>query len=239
MHEPLTNLRPVIFVQFARGTPRTEVWRGAARRRELPRRLRQDRASRSARTSIRPTPMRCSGRWPTAPTRSRTCTSCPIAAACRARNTGEQRRDSTMLIDATLKRPMPPLALPTREFMERRARIWEELGLSAAHAAGAVARLLARRLDRELGDLRAPRRGRRLGGDRPRDRCSASAAASRRKRRSGTSRRMRNENREFVPRRSARQPGLGQPCWTFPASSPACPEPDCWASTTSAAIAAR
>ena len=28
MHEPLTNLRPVIFVQFAHGTPRTEVWRG-------------------------------------------------------------------------------------------------------------------------------------------------------------------------------------------------------------------
>ena len=32
MHERLTNLRPVIFVQFAAGTPRTEVWRGAARR---------------------------------------------------------------------------------------------------------------------------------------------------------------------------------------------------------------
>ena len=28
MHEPLTNLRPVIFLQFAQGTPRTEVWRG-------------------------------------------------------------------------------------------------------------------------------------------------------------------------------------------------------------------
>ena len=28
MHEPLTNLRPVIFVQYAPGTPRTEVWRG-------------------------------------------------------------------------------------------------------------------------------------------------------------------------------------------------------------------
>ena len=27
MHEPLSNLRPVIFVQFARGTVRTEVWR--------------------------------------------------------------------------------------------------------------------------------------------------------------------------------------------------------------------
>ena len=28
MHEPLTNLRPVVFVQYAAGTPRTEVWRG-------------------------------------------------------------------------------------------------------------------------------------------------------------------------------------------------------------------
>src|SRR5476649_2636279 len=28
MHEPLTNLRKVIFLQFERGTPKTEVWRG-------------------------------------------------------------------------------------------------------------------------------------------------------------------------------------------------------------------
>ena len=28
MHEPLTNLRPVIFLQFEHGTPQTEVWRG-------------------------------------------------------------------------------------------------------------------------------------------------------------------------------------------------------------------
>ena len=28
MHERLTNLRPVIFLQFAEDTPRTEVWRG-------------------------------------------------------------------------------------------------------------------------------------------------------------------------------------------------------------------
>src|SRR6202158_1192023 len=28
MHEPLTNVRPVIFLNFARETPRTEVWRG-------------------------------------------------------------------------------------------------------------------------------------------------------------------------------------------------------------------
>src|SRR5258706_4253913 len=28
MHEPLTNVRPVIFLTFARETPRSEVWRG-------------------------------------------------------------------------------------------------------------------------------------------------------------------------------------------------------------------
>src|SRR5207248_4655934 len=28
MHEPLSNLRKVIFVQYAHGTPRSEVWRG-------------------------------------------------------------------------------------------------------------------------------------------------------------------------------------------------------------------
>lgn len=34
-----------------------------------------------------------------------------------------------MLVDATLKRPMPPLALPGREFMERAAELWKDLGL--------------------------------------------------------------------------------------------------------------
>ena len=28
MHEPLTNLRKVIFLQFERGAPQTEIWRG-------------------------------------------------------------------------------------------------------------------------------------------------------------------------------------------------------------------
>ena len=36
-----------------------------------------------------------------------------------------------MLIDATLKEPAPPLALPKREFMEGARKIWEELGLPA------------------------------------------------------------------------------------------------------------
>src|SRR4029078_11777496 len=28
LHEPLSNVRPVIFLKYAQGTPRTEVWRG-------------------------------------------------------------------------------------------------------------------------------------------------------------------------------------------------------------------
>jgi 4-hydroxy-3-polyprenylbenzoate decarboxylase len=34
-----------------------------------------------------------------------------------------------MLVDATQKHPMAPLALPTREYMERAHAIWDELGL--------------------------------------------------------------------------------------------------------------
>jgi len=37
--------------------------------------------------------------------------------------------DGTLLIDATMKENLPPLALPKREYMERARAIWDELGL--------------------------------------------------------------------------------------------------------------
>ncbi len=40
-----------------------------------------------------------------------------------------------MLIDATLKHPMPPLALPAREFMEHARDDLEGAGPAGAHAA--------------------------------------------------------------------------------------------------------
>jgi len=40
-----------------------------------------------------------------------------------------QEEDSTLLMDATMKGDMPPLALPKREYMERAMKIWVELGL--------------------------------------------------------------------------------------------------------------
>jgi len=41
----------------------------------------------------------------------------------------EAANDSCMLINATLKTPFPPISLPKKEYMERAAEIWEELGL--------------------------------------------------------------------------------------------------------------
>ena len=66
MHEPLTNIRRVIFVQFERGGPKTE---------------------------------------------------------------DPDFEDSTLLIDATLKGDMPPVALPWEAYMDRARKIWEHLDL--------------------------------------------------------------------------------------------------------------
>jgi UbiD family decarboxylase len=39
--------------------------------------------------------------------------------------------DSTLLIDATMKSDMPPLALPTKPYMEKAKALWDRLGLPA------------------------------------------------------------------------------------------------------------
>jgi len=39
------------------------------------------------------------------------------------------KTDSGLLVDATRKRPMPPLALPTKPYMEHARALWEQLGL--------------------------------------------------------------------------------------------------------------
>ena len=43
----------------------------------------------------------------------------------------DEEEDSTLLMDATMKGDMPPLALPKKAYMERAKAIWEELGLPA------------------------------------------------------------------------------------------------------------
>jgi UbiD family decarboxylase len=56
------------------------------------------------------------------------------ALAHRGQGHGPKREhggeeDSSLLIDATMKSPMPPLALPTQPYMEKAKTIWDRLGL--------------------------------------------------------------------------------------------------------------
>lgn len=136
MHENLSNLRPLIFLQFAPDTPRTEVWRGL-----------QGAASRIAdcgkiviavSEDVNPAnpnavfwsmayrsnpiedvlvlPFRSPGHGPSSDRKP------GVEPDPRVAN-------STLLIDATLKHPMPPLALPAKPYMERAQDIWNRLKL--------------------------------------------------------------------------------------------------------------
>ena len=127
-HEPLTSLHKLIIIQFEQGVPRTEIWRalyGVA--------------------SLR----RAEGKWIIAVDedidpdntdavfwamsyRSKPHNDIEIL---KHKDEGHGPRsmidseDSAVLIDATLKETFPPVSLPKREYMEKAAEIWDELGL--------------------------------------------------------------------------------------------------------------
>jgi 4-hydroxy-3-polyprenylbenzoate decarboxylase len=133
LHEPLTALRRVVVITFEAGTPRNEVWRGlygaSAFRSDTGKiciAVNQDISADNAdallwalayranpEKDIQVLPYRAQGHGP-------------------KRQQGDES-DSTLLIDATMKSTMPPLALPKQEYMERAKAIWEELGLPALH----------------------------------------------------------------------------------------------------------
>jgi len=128
MHEPLTNIRKVIFLQFEHGTAREEVWRGLKGAATLQAQcgkiviavssdidpLNTDAVFWSLAYRMNPAddmrvvPRRSVGHVP---------------------KSGDIREESGMLIDATLKYDMTPVALPTRGYMENARAIWEELEL--------------------------------------------------------------------------------------------------------------
>ena len=103
MHEPLSNLRKVIFVQFAQGTPRTRGLARAARRRDAARRLRQDlhRGERGHRSDQHRRGVLVA-RLSLQSGRGRAHRAAPLAPGT-GRNPGRATRNSTLLIDATLK----------------------------------------------------------------------------------------------------------------------------------------
>jgi 4-hydroxy-3-polyprenylbenzoate decarboxylase len=130
MHERLTNLRPVIFLQFAAETPRTEVWRGLSGASNLISNCGKVVVAVSEDIDPHSTDaVLWSLAYRANPIEDVHIT--PYRGGVQGAQYGPRSADSTMLIDATRKRPMPPLALPAREFMEHAKSIWEELGLPA------------------------------------------------------------------------------------------------------------
>jgi 4-hydroxy-3-polyprenylbenzoate decarboxylase len=130
MHEPLTNIRRVVFLVFERGVPTTEIWRALYGASVLNASVgkyviavNEDidpdngdavfwalayRANPALDVAI--LPHRDKGHGPKSDLRA-------------------GREEATMLIDATLKADMPPIALPKREYMEHARELWESLGL--------------------------------------------------------------------------------------------------------------
>jgi UbiD family decarboxylase len=128
MHEPLSNLRKVIFVQYAQGTPRTEVWRGlhgAAT-------LLADCGKICIAVSEDIDPTNTDAVFWSLAYRSNPIEDAhvvPHRSAGHGPKSGPRSEESSILVDATLKHSAPPLALPARAFMEHARAIWQELQL--------------------------------------------------------------------------------------------------------------
>ena len=130
LHEPLSNVRPVIFLQFAPGTPQSEVWRGLNGASTL----RADCGKIVIAVSDDVDPHNTDAVFWSLAYRAHLGDDLhvvPHRSGGHGPKTGRRGDDQTLLIDATLKSAMPPLALPARPYMERARAMWEELGLPA------------------------------------------------------------------------------------------------------------
>jgi 4-hydroxy-3-polyprenylbenzoate decarboxylase len=127
LHEPLTNLRKLVILQFASGTP-VRRWRALSRTLTLQAiigkfivAVDEDIDPDNADSVFWAMSYRCN---PIKDTHV-----VPYRELGHGPRTGDAELDSAMLIDATMKQPMPPLALPKREYMENAKALWERLGL--------------------------------------------------------------------------------------------------------------
>lgn len=136
MHETLSNLRPLLFLQFAHGASRTEVWRAL-----------QAASSRIAdcgkiviAVSEDVDPNNANAVFWSMAYRSNPIEDLQVLPFCAPdhgpssdSDSGEpadpRTANSTLLIDATLKHIMPPVALPAKAHMERARELWNKLKL--------------------------------------------------------------------------------------------------------------
>jgi UbiD family decarboxylase len=130
LHEPLSNVRPVIFLQFAQGASRTEVWRGIHGASTL----RADCGKIVVAVSEDIDPTNTNAVFWSMAYRCNPVEDVVVAphrSSGHGPKSGRRPNDASLLINSTLKQPFPPLALPTREYMERAQALWERLGLPA------------------------------------------------------------------------------------------------------------
>ena len=131
MHEPLTNIRKVVVLQFAGGVPETEVWRAlygaAAFQRSVGKfviAVNEDIDPENTNAilwalSYRMHPQLDMQVLPHTE---------PGHGPRRHRGDGQ---DAAVLVNATLRGSFPPISLPKQEFMERARELWDRLGLPA------------------------------------------------------------------------------------------------------------
>ena len=128
MHEALSNIRPVIFLRFADGTSREEVWRGLHGAESL--QAQCGKIVIAVSEDIDPHNLDAVF-WSLA-YRSQPAEDLEIVRDRKRGHgpkTGRGKAESGFLVDATRKHDLPPLALPTECHMTRAREIWEELGL--------------------------------------------------------------------------------------------------------------
>ena len=129
MHEPLTSLYAVIAIQFARGTPETEIWRALYGASTLHRfagkwivAVDEDIDPENADALFWAMSYRCQPQHDLKVVDHKD----PGHGPRGPRDNGES---AAVLINATLKGTFAPVALPRREYMEAAKKIWERLGL--------------------------------------------------------------------------------------------------------------
>ena len=129
LHEPLTNLRRFVFLQFSRGVSRTEVWRalyGALTLQAVIGKfviaVNDDIDAENPDAVFWALAYRCNPVDDIRVVSDREMGHAPRTALAN-------ETEFALLVDATLKHPMPPLALPGREFMENAKALWERLQL--------------------------------------------------------------------------------------------------------------
>lgn len=130
LHERMTALRRIVIVTVQKGTPRTEIWRALAGASSF----KADCGKICIAVNEDIDPDNSDAVFWAIAFRMDPSTDLQVL---RYRSPGHgpereheaEREDATMLMDATMKEDLPPLALPKREYMEGARKVWEELGL--------------------------------------------------------------------------------------------------------------